>query len=112
MGIPPDMIHAVQTIASGQSRKIDIGHLTGGDYPDGKYFGNGIGIGFDTIVGFEAAKLPSFLSGTPGYFIAAIKTMFLYYKAHRYRVVLDQTVIEQPCLIVSIMTGSAWGHRS
>lgn len=109
MGIPPDMIHAVQTIASGQSRKIDIGHLTGGDYPEGKYFGNGIGIGFDTIVGFEAAKLPSFLSGTPGYFIAAIKTMFLYYKAHRYRVVLDQAVIEQPCLIVSIMNGRRMG---
>lgn len=109
MGIPPDMIHAVQTIASGQSRKIDIGHLTGGDYPEGKYFGNGIGIGFDTIVGFEAAKLPSFLSGTPGYLIAAIKTMFLYYKAHKFRVVLDQETIEQPCLIVSIMNGKRMG---
>lgn len=109
MGIPPDMIHAVKAIAVGKSRMIDIGLLTGGDYPEGKYFGNGVGIGFDTIVGFEAAKLPSFLSGTPGYLIAAIKTMFLYYKAHRFRVVLDQEIIEQPCLIVSIMNGKRMG---
>jgi hypothetical protein len=46
--------------------------VIGGNYPEGKYFvphagyfGNGIGIGLDTIVGFEVTKLPSFLSGMP-----------------------------------------------
>ncbi|MDW7658094.1 MAG: diacylglycerol kinase family lipid kinase [Bacillota bacterium] len=109
MGIPGDIAHAVKVIADGTSKTIDIGQVIGGNYPEGKYFGNGVGIGFDTIVGFEAAKLPSFLSGTPGYLIAAIKTMFLYYKAYRFRVVLDQETIEQPCLIVSVMNGKRMG---
>ncbi|NLM77062.1 MAG: diacylglycerol kinase family lipid kinase [Ruminococcaceae bacterium] len=109
MGIPAQIPQAVQAIADGRSRLIDIGQLTGGDDPQGKYFGNGIGIGFDTVVGFEAAKLPAFLSGTPGYLIAALKTIFLYYKAHKLRIVLDQETIEQPCLIVSVMNGKRMG---
>ena len=109
MGIPGQIGDAVKAIADGKSKMIDIGQLKGGNYPQGKYFGNGIGIGFDTIVGFQAAKLPSFLSGTPGYLIAAIKTIFLYYKAHRMQIVLDQETIEQPCLIVSIMNGKRMG---
>lgn len=109
MGLPGDLAHAVAVLAHGTGKLIDIGQVTGGDYPQGKYFGNGIGIGFDTIVGFEAAKLPSFLSGTPGYLIAAIKTIFLYYKAHTLRITMDQETIEQPCLIVSVMNGKRMG---
>jgi diacylglycerol kinase (ATP) len=109
MGVSGYIAQAVKALADGKSRMIDIGHLKGGDYSQGKYFGNGIGIGFDTIVGFEAAKLPSFLSGTPGYLLAAIKTMFLYYRANIFRIVMDQEIIEQPCLIVSIMNGKRMG---
>jgi diacylglycerol kinase (ATP) len=109
MGIPGDISNAVKAIADGKIRTIDIGHVVGGNYPEGKYFGNGIGIGFDTIVGFQAAKLPSFLSGTPGYLLAAMKTIFLYFKAPKLRIVLDQETIEQPCLIVSVMNGRRMG---
>lgn len=109
MGIPGDIAHAVKTLAGGKIRPVDIGQIIGGNYPEGKFFGNGIGIGFDTIVGFEAAKLPPFLSGMPGYLIAAIKTIFLYYRAPRLRVVMDQETIEQPCLIVSVMNGKRMG---
>lgn len=109
MGIPGDLANAVKVIAKGKVKTIDIGQVIGGNYPEGKYFGNGVGIGFDTIVGFEAAKLPSFLSGMPGYLIAAIKTIFMYFKAPLLRVVLDQETIEQPCLIVSVMNGKRMG---
>lgn len=109
MGIPADIAKAVQVIADGKIKTIDIGQVIGGNYPEGKFFGNGVGIGFDTIVGFEAAKLPSFLSGAPGYLIAAIKTIFLYFKAPKLRIVMDQETIEQPCLIVSVMNGKRMG---
>jgi diacylglycerol kinase (ATP) len=109
MGIPGDIAHAVKVIAGGKVRTIDVGQVIGGDYPEGKYFGNGIGIGFDTIVGFEAAKLPSFLAGMPGYLLAAIKTIFLYFKAPTLRIVTDQETLEQPCLIVSVMNGKRMG---
>lgn len=109
MGIPGDIAHSIQVIAEGHSKAIDIGQVTGGNYPEGKFFGNGIGIGFDTIVGFEAAKLPPFLSGMPGYLIAAVKTIFLYFKAPTLQVVIDGDTIEQPCLIVSVMNGKRMG---
>ena len=76
MGVPQELRAACELLAEGKTRKIDIGFVKGGDYPEGRYFGNGIGIGFDTIVGFEAAKLPSFISGIPAYLIAALTNHF------------------------------------
>jgi YegS/Rv2252/BmrU family lipid kinase len=109
MGVPQELEAACQLLAGGKTRKIDIGLVKGGDYPDGRYFGNGIGIGFDTIVGFEAAKLPSFISGIPAYLIAALKTIFLYFDAPSLRIDIDGEIIEQPCLLVSMMNGKRMG---
>jgi diacylglycerol kinase (ATP) len=109
MGIPVKFEDAVKAIAAGTTRSIDVGQVFGGDYPGGKFFGNGLGIGFDTIVGFEAAKLPAFLSGIPGYLIAAIKTIFLYFKAPTLKVRLDDETFEQQCLIISVMNGWRMG---
>jgi YegS/Rv2252/BmrU family lipid kinase len=109
MGVPQNLAAACQMLVEGKLKTIDIGFVRGGDYPEGRYFGNGVGIGFDTIVGFEAAKLPSFLSGIPAYLIAAIKTIFLYFNAPLLRIHLDNTMIEQPCLLVSLMNGKRMG---
>ena len=109
MGVPQDLEEACKALAEAKTRKIDIGLVKGGDYPDGRYFGNGVGIGFDTIVGFEAAKLPNFISGIPAYLIAAVKTIFLYFRAPLLRVELDNEVIEQTCLLVSLMNGRRMG---
>ena len=109
MGIPQDIPNACRVLVNGNTRKIDVGWVRGGDYPDGRYFGNGIGIGFDTVVGFEAAKLPSFISGMPAYLIAALKTIFLYFDAPLLRIEIDEKVLEQPCLLVSMMNGRRMG---
>jgi YegS/Rv2252/BmrU family lipid kinase len=109
MGVPQELESACRILVEGRTRKIDIGFVKGGDYPDGRYFGNGVGIGFDAVVGFEAAKLPSFITGMPAYLIAALKTIFLYFKAPNLRVDIDGEVIEQPCLIVSLMNGRRMG---
>ncbi|MDY6873465.1 MAG: diacylglycerol kinase family lipid kinase [Chloroflexota bacterium] len=110
MGLPKDLEAACGLLAGGKVRKIDIGFLRGGDYPEGRYFGNGVGIGFDTVVGFEAAKLPPFISGIPAYLIAAIKTVFLYFNAPLLRVEIDDaTPLEQACLLLSLMNGRRMG---
>lgn len=109
MGVPQDLESACKILAAGKTRKIDIGFVKGGDYPEGRYFGNGVGIGFDTIVGFEAAKLPSFISGIPAYLISAVKTIFLYFDAPLLRIQIDGEVLEQPCLLVSTMNGKRMG---
>ena len=54
--VPVDVGEAVQALKLGHARPLDVGWLKGGDYPDGRYFGNGIGIESDTIAGLDAAK--------------------------------------------------------
>jgi len=109
MGVSQDLESACQNLVNGCTRRIDIGFVKGGDYPEGRYFGNGIGIGFDTVVGFESVKLPPYIHGTPAYLIAAIKTIFLYFNAPLLRVEIDGEVFEQPCLLVSVMNGKRMG---
>ncbi len=109
MGIPQDIPSACQALVSGKTRKIDVGWVRGGDYPEGRYFGNGIGIGFDAVVGFVAAKMPPYISGMPAYLIAALKTIFLYFEAPLLRIEIDGERLEQPCLLVSMMNGRRMG---
>jgi YegS/Rv2252/BmrU family lipid kinase len=108
VGVPRDLEAACQALARGRRRKIDIGRVEGGLYPQGRYFGNGVGIGFDAVVGFEAAKLKR-LSGFPSYIVAALKTMLLYYRAPLVTIEYDGQTFTQPSLMVSVMNGRRMG---
>ncbi|MEN4040699.1 MAG: diacylglycerol kinase family lipid kinase [Anaerolineaceae bacterium] len=108
MGIPQRIEKACDTLVQGRRQLIDIGQVAGGDYPDGRYFGNGVGLGFDTVVGFEAARF-KWLKGEASYLAAVIKTIFLYAKAPIYEIVIDDELIRQPFLMVSIMNGQRMG---
>ena len=108
VGIPHDLEIACRALANGHRKWIDAGFVQGGDYPDGRYFGNGVGIGFDAVVGFEALKLKR-LSGFPSYIVAALKTILLYFKAPRLQIDFDGQSITQPALMVSIMNGRRMG---
>jgi len=107
-GIPQDLDHACDTLVQGKRQRIDIGQVIGGDYPQGRYFGNGVGLGFDTVVGFEAAKIP-WLKGAASYLAALVKTVFLYAHAPVYEITLDGISRQQPFLMVSIMNGRRMG---
>lgn len=105
----PEGIEAVcQLIAGGECRRIDVGLVKGGDYPEGRYFGNGVGIGFDAVVGFEALKLDK-LGGFPSYIVAALKTIMLYYRAPMVKIEMDGKTHSQPALMVSVMNGRRLG---
>lgn len=108
VGIPTTLTESLETLAANQRRKVDIGLVTGGNYPEGRYFGNGIGIGFDAAVGFAALQL-HFLRGLPAYLIGALQTVFFYYKAPRVQIKLDTETIEQYALMVSVMNGQRMG---
>ena len=108
VGIPLTTADAVKALAQDQHRNIDLGHFTGGDYPQGRYFANGVGLGFDTVVGFEAAKIKR-LQGAASYLVALVKTIFLYSKAPIYEIEMDGETIRQPFLMVSIMNGRRMG---
>lgn len=108
MMVPMGVEAGCQALAEGRRRWVDVGHVVGGDYPQGRYFGNGVGIGFDTVVGFEALKL-KWLTGFPSYIVAALKTVFLYFRAPLLRIEHDGGTIERACLMVSIMNGRRLG---
>lgn len=108
VGIPNNLEKSIEALLANKRKKIDVGLVRGGDYPNGRYFGNGIGIGFDAAVGFAALRL-RFLRGLPAYLAGAIQTVFFYHKPPRLRIEMDGQVIEQHSLMVSIMNGRRMG---
>ena len=107
-GIPTTLEEGLQALKNNKRKKIDIGLVKGGDYPDGRYFGNGIGVGFDAAVGNEAVKV-RWTRGLPAYLIGVIKTVFLYYDPARLQITLDDESITQVSLMVSVMNGKRMG---
>lgn len=108
VGVPRDLAAGCRALAQGHRRTIDVGRVVGGLYPQGRYFGNGVGIGFDAVVGFEALKMTR-LHGFPSYIVAALKTIFLYYRAPLVRLEYDGQTDTLPALMVSIMNGRRLG---
>ena len=108
MGIPTDLEHSLNALVADKRRMIDLGFVKGGDFPDGRYFGNGVGIGFDAAVGTSAEKI-RFLRGLPAYLIGVVATVFLYYTPPRVRIQLDDEQFDQRSLLVSVMNGNRMG---
>ena len=107
VGVPRGL-DGCRVLAQGHRRAIDVGRVIGGLYPQGRYFGNGVGIGFDAVVGFVAAKMRR-LTGFASYVVAALETIFLYYRAPLLRVVYDGQTLTLPALMVSTMNGRRMG---
>ena len=108
-GIPTNLDDGLKSLLANKRKKIDLGFVKGGDYPEGRYFGNGIGVGFDAAVGSEAVKV-RWVRGLPAYLIGVIKTVFLYYDPARVEIILDdEETINQVSLMVSVMNGRRMG---
>jgi diacylglycerol kinase (ATP) len=108
MNIPGDFDECFSILKEDKRRRMDIGFVKGGDYPEGRYFGNGVGMGFDAAVGFEAVKI-RWTRGLLAYLIAALRTVFLYFKAPFVEISYDGTSIQQASLMTSVMNGQRMG---
>ncbi len=108
MNVPQGVEQGVEILAANYKKDIDAGFVKGGLYPDGRYFGNGVGIGFDAVVGFEALKM-THLTGFASYAVAALKTVYLYDKPPLVRIEADSFETTQQILMVSIMNGRRMG---
>jgi YegS/Rv2252/BmrU family lipid kinase len=107
-GIPKDLDAGCQGLAGGARKRIDVGRVAGGLFPEGRFFGNGVGVGFDAVVGFEALKMKR-LHGFASYIVAALKTIFLYFKAPLVDIEYDGERQTTHALMVSIMNGRRMG---
>ena len=108
MGVRGTLEDSVAVLAKNQRRWMDIGRVSGGDYPNGRYFANGVGIGFDAATGFVAADI-RWTRGLLAYLIAALETIFIYFKAPTVRIEYDDQKLEQAALMVSVMNGQRMG---
>lgn len=106
IGLETGLEQALDILRNQNIRNFDVGVVHGGDFPQGRYFGNGLGVGFDAIVGFEAAKLK--FSGFSAYLVSALKTILLIEPA-LLRLEYGDTIIESKFLMISIMNGRRMG---
>ena len=107
-GVPATLKESLNALIHCKPVYMDVGLIIGGDYPEGRYFGNGIGVGFDTIVGLEAAKMKH-IHGAAGYVIGALKTLITYPAAPEIEMEINgEKGVYTPAL-VSIMNGRRMG---
>ncbi len=107
-GAPSSIEEACAVLARGERRAMDVGRLHSPQLPGGRYFGNGIGVGFDTIVTLEAGKMKRF-KGFLGYVLGALKSILLYYRAPRVAISFGGAILEQKSIQISAMIGTRMG---
>ena len=107
-GIPVECDKAVDVLIQRKIRPLDVGFVKGGLFPDGRYFINGVGIGFDTKVGFDAAKMKHVHSGF-AYALGAIVNIVNYKPSPILQIQYDDKELTIPAAIVSLMNGRRMG---
>ncbi|MCL2128237.1 MAG: diacylglycerol kinase family lipid kinase [Treponema sp.] len=106
-GIPGDVEKALGVLIAGKTQTLDTGLVKGGFFPGGRYFVNGVGIGFDTKVGFDAAKLK--IKSGVAYAFGAIINIVRYDPSPVLRIRYDENEVTLPAAIVSIVNGRRMG---
>ena len=113
LGASSDVDEAVETIASGVSRPIDVGKadfLSHDGKPLTRYFVNLLSFGMGGDVSVRAKKnVFSRLSGKLAFLYATV-AVFLTYRGKRVRVVLDGTPLPSDLLIANIAIGNGCYH--
>ena len=110
MGIPAKLGAACGALKDDRRRTIDIGLVKGQgcQTTESRYFGNCVGIGFDAAGTIQSQKI-TWAHGMLAYLIAAIQTIFWYYKAPTLEIETDKDRFELPALLVSVMNGKRIG---
>jgi YegS/Rv2252/BmrU family lipid kinase len=106
--VPADLESGLDCIFADNRRPMDVGRVVGGDYPQGRYFCNGMGIGFDTIVGLEAAKMKR-VHGAMAYVLGAVRTFIKYPKPPLVTVRYDGGEITCLSNQINVMNGRRLG---
>jgi diacylglycerol kinase (ATP) len=100
---PQGIEEAIRKLFAGKTRVIDVGRVCD-EAQHCRYFGNGVGIGFDGVVNIESRKIRQ-VRGFLMYTLAVLKTMLLYYRAPGAAIEIDEQRIEQPLLMLSVANG-------
>lgn len=108
VGLPADLESGFQTLVNSRRRRVDIGRVYGGLFPEGRYFGNCVGVGFDAMTTIQVSRMPR-MGGFLSFMVAVLKTIFLYYKGPTVTIEYDDQTLTLPTLLVSVMNGRRLG---
>ncbi len=108
MGIPENLVSACKVIIQGKLRTIDAGIVYGGKYPEGRYFINGLGVGFEPLVNFLASDFKH-VSGTPSYVLALIRILINYPAPYTVTISLDGKEVHVKTQQLSVCNGRRMG---
>jgi YegS/Rv2252/BmrU family lipid kinase len=106
-GIPMDLDEACRVVARGKSRLLDVGRMQA-DNEEPRFFGNGVGVGFDAMANIESRKIKR-LRGSLLYLVAVIRTLAFYYHAPHTEIYIDDEELVQRSLMISVMNGRRMG---
>jgi YegS/Rv2252/BmrU family lipid kinase len=108
MGIPKPLVQACATILKGEVKHIDAGVIYGGNYPEGRFFVNGQGVGFEPLVNFLASEFKH-VSGTLSYVFALIRILLHYPEPYSVELTMDDQVLNLKTQQLSICNGRRMG---
>ncbi len=95
-------------LIQGKSRNIDVGKVFGGLYPEGRFFLNGVGVGFEPMVTMKASEYKK-ISGIPSYIVALLSVVAHYPAAVPTRIDIDGEIKEISTQQISICNGRRMG---
>lgn len=107
-GVPGDLDAALTVLLEAAESALDLGFIRGGFFPEGRYFGNGIGIGFDTMVGLAAARKKNVHSAL-GYLAGAFEVLLRYPAAPAVEVRYKDRLVRARSHQISILNGRRMG---
>ncbi len=107
-GIGKNMEDSVSRIIRGEGRRVDVGLVRGGHFPDGRYFLNGNGYGFEPLVTFLAMDFKK-VNGIVSYVLAFIRIMINPPKPYSVTIKTDEKVDEVETQQISVSIGRRMG---
>jgi YegS/Rv2252/BmrU family lipid kinase len=105
--VSPDPDAALEILLKRNTMPLDVGFVRGGYFPEGRYFVNGLGIGFDTKVGLEAAKMK--IHSALSYVFGAIITLIRYEASPLLEIKYDGKTLTEEAILASFMNGRRMG---
>lgn len=107
IGMDPDPLKSVKQIYTGKPKRVDIGMLQD-NLGRCEYWGNTVGIGFDTTVTLRSRKFRQF-SGFPIFLLAVIQTILLNHDAIPMKVQTESETWEDAYVLLVLCNGGREG---
>lgn len=106
--VPRKLEQAVNLIVEQKWQAIDCGRLIGGNFPQGRFFINGVGLGFEPAVNFVASSFTK-VSGMASYLLAFVKLLVKYPHPVRVELTSDDEVLSFDTQQISVCNGRRMG---